>query len=282
MSFNYHDEMTKGGTQDWISYLNNHYLETNAAEVYVFKLNKEETDIDELYGGEEYGGARIYTPPFKIRAFYLDNEWTQQLGPDTFPYMELQEDIAFAVNFDNMVHKIRELKSAKKAEIFIEYTNSGEVTAENTNDLLVLKVNDETVVSFDLTNSDYRIVSKLVNSINSLSGFKCRYEGENDKSTNLVSFRETRFSNKKLRMFSEDDTYKSMTDIIESGDLILTEKYFLYEVHSNLPGGNIGWDYSMMLLTANTRSLDKAELPNNWNDLIRQREYGLRDKLKME
>lgn len=282
MSFNYHDEMTKGGTQDWISYLNHHYLETNAAEIYVFKMDKHETAIDELYGGETYGGARMYKPPFKIRAFYLDNEWTQQLGADTFPYLETQEDITFAVNFENMVHKIRELKSRTKSELFIEFVGSGEVTAEKIDDTLIFKVNDEEVAIFDLTASEYRIVSKLVIAINALSGFKCSFEGENDKSANLVGFRETRFQNKKLRMFSEDDAYKNMTDIIESGDLILTEKYFLYEVHDNLPGGNMGWEYSMMLLTGNTRSLDKVELPNNWNDLIREREYGLRHKIKLE
>ena len=282
MAFNYHDEMTKGGTQDWISYLNQHYLETHAAKISVFKLDKQETNIDELYGGELYGGARIYKPPFEIRAFYLDNEWTQQLGADTFPYLETQDDITFAVNFENMVHKIRELKSKTKTEIFVEFTGSKEVTAEKINDILIFKVNDEEVANFDLTENDYRIISKLVISINSLNGFKCSFEGENDKSTNLVSFRETRFQNKKLRMFSEDDTFKNMTDIIESGDLILTEKYFLYEVHNNLPGGNMGWEYSMMLLTGNARSLDKVELPNNWNELIREREYGLRHKIKME
>ena len=282
MSFNYHDEITKGGTQQWVSYLNQHYLETHAAEIYVFKLDKEVTDIDELYGGEGYGGARIYLPPFTIRAFYLDKEWNQQLGPETFPYLETQDDITFAVNFDNMVHKIRDLKIAKKSEIFIEYKGAGEVTAENSNDVLTLKVNDEVVHIFDLNSSEYRIVSKLVVGINSLSGFLCNFEGENDKSVNLVSFNETRFQNKKLRLFSEDDTYRNCTDVIESGDLILTEKYFLYEVHNNLPGGNIGWEYSMMLLTGNTRSLDKVELPNNWNELIREREYGLRDKIKLE
>ncbi|MGV9141918.1 MAG: hypothetical protein ACOC1X_03170 [Promethearchaeota archaeon] len=282
MSFNYYDEITKGGTKDWISYLNYHYIEVSSPEVYVFKLDKEKTDIDELYGGEEFGGARIYIPPFVMRAFYLDNEWTQQLGTDTFPYLEIQEDIVFAVNFDNMVNTIRDKKMARKSEVFIEYTKDKEVTAEKRSSTLILKVNDETEKEFDLESSECRTVKKLVSEINNLDGFKSYYEGENDISSNIVTFKETRFQNKKLNMFSEDDTYKNMTDVIEKGDLILTEKYFLYEVQSNLPAGDIGWDYSIMLLTANTRSLDKAELPNNWNELIREREYGLRDKTQME
>ena len=282
MAFNYYDEITRGGTQDWISYLNKHYIEASAPEVYVFKMDKQETDIDEMYGGENYGGARIYKPAFEIRSYYLDNEWMQQLGNETFPYRETQEDITFAVNFENMVQKIRDLKLKRKSEIFIEYKYKNEVSAEKKGEYFTLKVNDETVASFDLKESEYRTVKKLTAAINNVKGFKAYFEGENDISSNLVSFKETRFRNKSLNVFSEDETYKNMTDIIEKGDLILTDKYFLYEVQSNIPGGNIGWDYAIMLLTANVRSLDKVELPNNWNELIREKEYGLRDKLDME
>lgn len=283
MAFNYFDELTQGGTQDWISYLSNHYIETHAPSVNIFKLDKEATDIDELYGGENFDGARIYLPPFSIRMNYLDAGWTQQLGVDTMPYLEIQEeDTVFAVNFENMVNKLRELKTAHKTDLFIEHTTTNEISAEKTNSNLIIKVNDTILQNFDLQASSYRTVKKLVASLNNLSGIKAYSEGENDISENLVNFKETRFRNKKLNAYSIDETYANSTDIIEKGDLILTEKYFLYEIQSNLPAGNIGWDYSLMLLTANVRSLDKAELPNNWNDLIARREYGLRDKINME
>lgn len=283
MAFNYYDELTRGGTQDWISYLSNHYMETHAPAVNLFKLDKEATDIDELYGGEGYDGARIYLPPFEIRMNYLDAGWTQQLGVDTMPYLEIQEeDTVFAVNFENMVNKLRELKTAHRADLFIEHTTTNEISAEKTNSNLIIKVNDAILQNFDLQASSYRTIKKLVAALNNLSGIKAYSEGENDISENLVNFKETRFRNKKLNTYSMDDTYANSTDIIEKGDLILTEKYFLYEIQSNIPAGNIGWDYSLMLLTANVRSLDKAELPNNWNDLIARREYGLRDKINME
>ena len=282
MAFNYYDEITRGGTQDWISYMNKHYIDTSAPEVYVFKIDKEETAIDELYGGEEFGQARIYTPPFTIRSYYLDNEWLQQLGNETFPYRETQEDITFAVNFDNMVQKIRDLKQQKKSEIFIEYKYNSEVSMKKQNNNVIIKLEDEVIAEFDLEENNRRTIKKLTQSINNLSGFKAYFEGENDISLNLIDFRETRFRNKKLNIYSVDYTYKNMTDVIEKGDLILTDKYFLYEVQSNIPGGNMGWDYAIMLLTANVRSLDKVELPNNYNELIREREYGLREKIKME
>lgn len=281
--FNYYDELKSGGTADWISYLNNHYMETHAPSVNVFKLDKESTDIDLLYGGEDFDGARIYLPPFEIRMNYLDAGWTQQLGVDTMPYLEIQEeDSVFAVNFENMVNKLRELKALKRSDIFIEYTLNNEVSASKIEDSFIIKVNDVEVANFDLNDTNYRTVKKLVSAISGLSGFKASFEGQNEISISIVNFRETRFRNKKLNTYVLDDTYSNCTDIIEKGDLILTNKYFLYEVQSNVPAGNIGWDYSVMLLTANTRSLDKAELPNNWNDLIARREYGLRDKIDME
>lgn len=282
-TFNYYDELKNGNTADWISYLNKHYMEVNAPSVYVFKLDKEATEIDTLYGGEGFDGARIYLNPFEIRMNYLDATWTQQLGVDTMPYLEIQEeDTVFAVNFENMVQKIRDLKQGHSSDIFVEYSGTEEVSFEKINTSLIVRVGGSILQEFNLEASNYRTIKKLVAGINNLSKFIAYYEGENDISANIVNFRETRFKNKKINIFTEDETYKNSTDIIEKGDLILTDKYFLYEVQSNVPAGNIGWDFSIMLLTANTRSLDKAELPNNWNDLIARREYGLRQQIDME
>lgn len=282
-TFNYYDELKSGNTADWISYLNRHYMEVNAPSVYVFKLDKDATEIETLYGGENFDGARIYLNPFKIRMNYLDATWTQQLGVDTMPYLEIQEeDTVFAVNFENMVQIIRDLKQKHGSDIFVEYSGTEEVSFEKANANLTVRVAGAVLQYFNLESSDYRTIKKLVSGINSLNGFTAYYEGENDISSNIVSFKETRFKNKKINIYTEDETYKNLTDIIEKGDLILTDKYFLYEVQSNVPAGNIGWDYSIMLLTANARSLDKAELPNNWNDLIARREYGLREKFDME
>ena len=282
-NFNYYDELKNGGTADWISYLNRHYIEVNAPSVYVFKLDKDATKIETLYGGEEYDGARIYLVPFQIRMNYLDATWTQQLGVDTMPYLEIQEnDTVFAVNFENMVQTIRDLKQAHSSDIFVEYSGTEEVSFEKKDTILLARVGGIVTKEFNLESSDYRTIKKLISGINSLSNFTAYYEGENDVSSNIVNFKETRFKNKKINIYTEDETHKNSSDIIEKGDLILTDKYFLYEVQSNVPAGNIGWDYSIMLLTANTRSLDKAELPNNWNDLIARREYGLRQQINME
>jgi len=281
--FNYYDELKNGNTADWISYLNRHYMEANAPSVYVFKLDKDASNIDDLYGEETFNGARIYLPPFQIRMNYLDATWTQQLGVDTMPYLEVQEqDTVFAVNFENMVQTIRNLKQSHDSDIFVEYSGTEEVSFEKSGSSFTVRVAGSIIQEFNLESSNYRTVKKLVTAINNLTGFRAYYEGENDISTNIVNFRETRFKNKKLNLYIENQTYSNITDVIEKGDLILNDKYFLYEVQSNVPAGNIGWVFSIMLLTANTRSLDKAELPNNWNELIARREYGLRQQIDME
>jgi hypothetical protein len=274
---------SKSNIQEWISELNNSYINLNGPTVYVFKMDKSETDIDDLYGGENFGGSRIYLPPFKIRSIYLEKQWSQNLGTDTFPYLEIQEDAVFTVNFDNMVRIIRDLKHLYNSEIIIEHLGNIPVSARKEGDIFELISGESSIITLNLNDSRYRTTKKLADEINSMGGnYKVTLVGENDLSTNLVNFRKTYFTRKSISIFSEDETYKNCTDIIEKGDLILTDKFFLYEVHSNIPSGNIGWEYSTLTITGNVRSLDKVELPNNWNDLIARREYGLRDKINLE
>lgn len=280
--FNYFDEISRGNTKDWISFLNKHYINLVSPEIYVFKLDKKESSVDELYSGDTFEGSRIYLPPFTIRSIYVENTWTQNLGSDTFPYLEIQEDTAFAVNFDDMVYKLRDLKSRTSSNILIEYDRNEEVSMEKKGENLIIKVNDKIIANWDLNKNEYRTTKKLTYELNALRGFKAILEGENDISNSIVSFRETRFQKKKLNIYIKDETYINCTDIIEKGDVILTDKFFLFEVQSNVPGGNFGWDYSLMVLTANTRTLDKVNLPNNWNDMIKNKEYGLRNKTRME
>lgn len=271
-----------GSVQQWISELNNSYININGPTIYVFKIDKTQTDIDDLYGGENFGGSRIYLPPFQIRSIYLEKEWNQSLGTDTFPYLEVQEDAVFTVNFDNMVRIIRDLKQIYNSEILIEHMDNTVVSAKKEGSTFQLFSNNNST-TLNLNESRYRTTKKLADEISSMGNrYKVTHIGENDLSVNIVDFRNTFFTRKTLSMYSEDETYKNCTDIIEKGDLILTDKFFLYEVHSNIPSGNFGWNYSTMTFTGNVRSLDKVELPNNWNDLIRRREYGLRDKINLE
>ena len=276
--FNYFDELRNGGTQDWISYVNSDYINKYAPQISIFKLDKENTLLDEVYNEEI--SSRIYLPPFPMRAMHLDNEWQQILGSESMPYLETQENILFVVNFQDMVSTIRDLKTKHINDISVSYIGTGTVSASKLNGIFTIKIND--VITHELSLSTYNTTAKLVAAINNLSNFSAVSTGSNDDSDSIVSFNETTFTGKTLTFYSPNNTYQNSTEVLEKGDLILTNKWFLYEVLSNLPGGNIGWSYSTFMLKCNLRSLDKAQLPSYYLEQIRKNEYGLRSKIDME
>jgi hypothetical protein len=281
MAFNYYDELRTGNAQGWISYLNRHYINLVAPEVQIFKLNKEETELDELYG--EAKNARLYLPPFTIRAFYLDNLYQQMVGYETMPYMETEEEtMQFVLNFDEMVEKIRELKNRKISSIYIDYSGDGEPTALKDGNTFIIKENDSVVAEWDLTDVQYGTTKKLTNEIDQLSSFSAALEGKNDTSTDLVSFNETRFKHSRLLVYSPDTTFANITEVVEKGDVVLSNKWKLYEVASNIPGGNFGWDYATFVLTCNLRTLDEVQLPGDYNTQIEKHQHGLEHRVDME
>lgn len=277
---NYFEDLKNGNTAQWISYLNKQYMDLYAPTIKIFKLDKVETTIDNPYTEEKY--SRIFLPYFEMKAFHLDNTWKQVLGEGTMPYLETQENLQFVVNFDDMVNKHRELKFKHSSDLFIEYNGNGTPSIENVSNNLILRIDGIISTIFNLENTNYKTLKKLVSAINLLQNFSATLKGENDLSINLISFGKTNFKNEKLNLFIEDITYKNITEILEKGDLILTHNYFLYEILSNKPGGDFGWDYATFILDANLRSLDKAQLPGDINKIIEKREYGLRNQIELE
>jgi len=278
--FNYYDELKFGNLQNWISYINNHYMELNAPTVKIFKLDKANTIIDDFYG--EVKSARLYLRPFEMRAFYLTNPFDQMIGSGSMPYLESEEEMIFIVNFENMVKTIRDLKDKEVSSIYISYNGEDNPTAYKSGNILTLKVNDQIVKSFDLTLPDFRTTKKLTQQINTVPFFYAYMEGENDSSSNIISFKETRLKHGKLHIYTPDTVYSNITDVIEKGDLILTDKWRLYEVNSNVPTQDFGWEYSQFTLKCHLRTLDEANLPDNYIEQIRKHQYGLASKVDME
>jgi len=278
--FNYYDELKFGSIQSWVSYINKHYMSLNAPLVKIFKLDKTNTKIDMLYG--EIESARLYLRPFELRAFYLTNTFEQMLGIGSMPYLESEEEMIFTVNFEDMVQTIRGLKNKKVSNIFITYKGEGNPTALKNGNNFILKIDDEVVANFALDQPDTRTTKKLVQKINDVVGFYASFEGENDPSANLINFKETRLKYGKLHIYSPDMAYKGLTDVLEKGDLILTDKWRLYEVTSNIPTQDFGWEYSQFTLKCHLRSVDEAMLPENYLEQIRKHQYGLAHKVDME
>ena len=280
---NYYDlfNETNGEFNTWVKYMNNAYIENSAPTVKIFKLDKTATQLDELYGEES--SARIYLPPFDMKMYHLTNPYKQMLGDGTMPYLETEEELTFVCNFDNMVTTIRDLRSIHTSEITLSYTGVNVISASNLDNIFIIKENSTVIFNADLTDTLYGTSVKLNTAINSLPNITATFSGKNDLSIDITDFNETKFNNQDLIFYTIDDTYRNLTDIIESGDLILTEKWKLYEVHTNMPGGDFGWDYATFVLQGNLRSLkDKASLPGDYANQIIRHEYSLRDRINME
>lgn len=279
-NFNYYDELRHGNMNQWASYINKQYMHLHAPTIKIFKLDKERTDIDTLYG--EVETSRIYLPPFDMKAFHLTNEWEQIIGSGSMPYLESEENMSFIVNFEDMVQVIRDLKIKKIANLYITYSGAGNPTALKQGNVLLLKVDDEVIEEIDLEHYSTRTVKKLSQVINNIEDFSSVFEGDNDVSINIINFKETRFKLSRLHIYTPDSTYRYITDVIEKGDVILTNKWRLYEVASNMPGNDFGWEFTTFILQCNLRSIDEAILPGNYVEQIKKHQYGLAHKIDME
>jgi hypothetical protein len=279
-NFNYYDNLRTGPSQKWISYLNERYIKLYAPPIKIFKLDKKATILDELYG--EVKSSRIYLPPFEMRGFHLDNKWAQMVGSGTMPYLEPEEDIQIVVNFEDMIKTIRDIKNHHISDIYISYSGNKEPIAFKNNNIFTIREDMVDVAVYDLNNTSYNTTKKLSIAINTLANFSTEFSGDNDSSLSLVSFNETRFKYNKLQIYSPDITYQNITEVIEKGDIVLTNKWKVYEVLNNMPGGNFGWDYATFVLTCNLRELDKTKLPQNYIEQIKRHEYSLRDKIDLE
>ena len=276
--FNYSDFLKSGPTKQYNSYMNDRYIELNGMTIYVFKLDKVLTKKSELYGSEEK--SRIYLPHFPIRALYNSSKWSGGLTLNI--YEENEEDTAFTVNFDRMVNYHRQLKNKTSGTIKLEYSGAGNPFIKISNNILQLSIDNNNSITIDLTNQEFNTVRKVVNKINTVRGFSCSFEGENENSKNIQNIDRINFKGSTKEILVNDNTYSNITDVIEMGDVILTDKYKLYQVTSARPAGDIGWNYSTYLISGTACDLSLVDsLPNDYRQIINKNQLGL-GKIKKE
>ena len=264
---------------EWVNYINKSYINIAAPKVKIFKLDKTVTSVDTLYGEES--SSRIYVPPFEMRAFMLTNPWRQLLGLEAL--REEEDNVQFVVNFEDMVQKIRAVKDLHTSEMRITYSGSEIPSAVKDGSVFILKLDGDTQTNYNLLDTNYNTVQKLGTSINSLDNYTVTLYGINDSSVDLRDFDETTYTNATLNIFSNDEVYDNLTDVIEAGDLILTNKWRLYEVFNANPSGDFGWDWVTYTLSCNLARLDQVQgLPGDYKQQIIENQYGLKSKVEME
>lgn len=270
---NYYDLLKSSGASQNFSYLNDKYIELNAPSLKIFKLDKKATVLDDLYGFEV--SSRIYLPPFDIRGLYKTNEWKLLLDASG-PVAEQESEITFVVNLNRMVTILRDLKNKHIAEIKVNYSSAlpfNVPAVEKTSNKFIFYVNSSEVGRIDLT--VYRSVKNLVSQINNIPGFSAIYD-INDEVSNIDDFSRKSFRSETLLISSRNRAYDNCTEVIEMGDLVLTDKWRLYEVKQAHPSGDYGWDWSTYSLDCNLIEIDIADgLPGDYRKLIEKHQYGL-------
>ena len=81
----------------------------------------------------------------------------------------------------------------------------------------------------------------------------------------------------KIKELKENnDGYDKVEDLVNIGDVILTNKYRLYEVSTAQPSGDFLFDFVSWTLQCSLGSLDKYVLPQEYSKLIekKQKELG--------
>jgi hypothetical protein len=260
-----------------VNFWNKAYINLTAPLVRVFKLDKVDTRIDSLY---VESNNRIYLNPYDMRAFHLDNYWQQMLG--LFGTEEQEETMSFIVNFEDMVQRIRDLKHDHITDVYITYDGTGIPSALKTGNNFLVKINGSTVINYNLLEVNYNTTKKLATAINTIDDWTVTLDGRNDTSPNLVDFNEVVFTGQTLNVFSEEIMYDNVTDVIEAGDAILTNKWRLYEVKNAQPAGDFAWDYVTWKLDCTLARMDQMDLPANYAAEIEEHQYGIKDKIGME
>ena len=282
------DSLTNGNGQfkftgfgEWIDYMNKSYINLYGPKIKIFKLDKKATQIDPLYMEEKRSG-RIYLPPFDIRALHDDNKWVGFLS--TRGLEEQEQNMMLFVNFNDMVEKVNELKTAHVCNLLIEYKGTTNLLpyAQKVNNVFTLWLGTNKYFELDLTDQKYSTINRLAGFINSYDDWKVTLQGTNDLSKNIIEFGRTGFGGKQLLIYTQDETYKNITDVIEIGDAILTNKWRLYEVMNVYPAGDFGWSYTTWKLDCKLAEPEKMNLPGNYIELLRQKEYGLRERFSMD
>lgn len=267
------------GENAWVNYISKSYINLYGPEIQVFRLDKVETQTHELYIEEDITG-RIYLPPFSIPTLHDTNKWSGHLGLGI--YSETEQPFNIFLNLQTMIEKNRDLKDKRKIEMKIRYNGKGTPSIKKKNNKLYFFVNNNLIKEYDLLLKKYKTIRKLSQDINTHTEFYTSITGDNDFSNNLIDCFNTSFLNREVIIFSRDEAYKNITDIIEVGDAILTERNRLYEVQQSKPAGDFGFNYYTWHLECKLASPENYNLPDNWLNKIKNDEYGLRSKINME
>ncbi len=262
MSDNYFDIFSKG-MGEYSNFLSKRQIDATAPKLKFYILDRTK-NLDSLYNESK---NLVYLPYFSIRGLYLTQKWTQNLGSNSITEPDSQP-IEMILNMDDMVKTLRSLKQLHKTDLYLSYSGYGIASVEKNNELLIIKENCNLIESIDLNNY---CIEDLVEYINiNISNFSATSDGEQrESSLNLVDFEKIEFRNEQINIYTIDEIYSNITEIIEIGDLFMTHYNVLYEV-SDAFVSNLRFNtWPNYVIKGEKRILsDNLQLPDNGLNMI--------------
>lgn len=271
MSFNYIDAFNNSSQLEYESKQHDASIELQGRRCYIFLLDREKTEKSEIYN--EAIGARIYLPHFEQRALYNMNSWVGNVGLNN--YVETEDTIDFEFNFARMVCNIRDLKDKKSGKLIIK-NNSKEILhlIIEENKFILRSPNSVILLSLNLT--DYKSIKQFIN----VAKAKCSlidldYSGDMEEAKNITSVNKKLLPSRKEEVEVVSRVYQNCKDVVWDGDIILTDKYKLYQVNNAYPSGAMINEYTSWTCKCNIIDLAIASLPDDYRKIVERNNYSL-------
>jgi len=276
--FNYVDSLQTAAQKQYFSNIHDTAILQTGRRAFIYPLDKKLTKTD-IYNNTL---NRVYLPHFELRALYKTNAFVPNLSLDGM-YQEKEENMEFIFNFERMVNTIRDLKDSISGTFKIRNVSKEEMLIEISNGMFKATT-PLGVVIFNEKLEDYSSVRLLIDSISEQTDFiRLEYDGNSEPASSINNFHTILKKGNTFEVNVDNSIYKNISDVIEAGFVIITDRARVYSVVSAVPEndsyGNeyIGW--KCMGKLENLAVVDT--LPNDAKQLVQKLTYGL-SKINME
>lgn len=267
VKFNYIDNINSSTYFNFVSDQHDQAINMTGRKTYIFKLDKVDTELSEVYKEEKHG--RIYLPHFEQRALYKTSLFVSQL--DTQNFTEKENNLELEYNFGRMVHNIHELKSKSIGVLNIKNISKIPLTIE-IDKSFILRNNSELLYEASLDGSIFSFLNKLKET----SLIEASYSGDGESLDFIEKVNLRLLPRRNIDIQLSNSIYKNVTDVIDRGDIIVTDRKRVYQVVAAYPRDDNYQNYVSWKIQGELINLAKVDgMPNDFAELIKENQYNL-------
>lgn len=275
ISFNYIDNLQSSANLQLMSNQNDKAIQMTGRKAYIFLLDKEETELSDVYKEEKHG--RIYLPHYTQRALYKTNQFVSQLTAQNFT--ESENNLEMEFNFERMVYNINSLKEKENGKLLIKNVSNVPLEIEIFENKFIVKKYRQIIYQKEFCDSIYKFIGEFKKDF-SLIEFK--YIGDNDQMIFLDRIDLKLLPRRQVEIDLNNSIYRNISDVISHGAVIVTDRYRVYQVVGAYPkndsyGNYLTWNVQLELF--NLAKFDSS--PNDFVELVKKNQYGL-PKIKID